>query len=247
MNDSWIPVQRFTFIAGGVSDMIQDDVKRLIKKTEKLVSEIISVHGISRESILSIIESVYRDGDEYVSVSELKENVASRIECNVGCCYCCHTRVSVTPAESLIICHHIKSRYSLKQMDTLMKRIVSILRQLKEKAENELELFWSKTPCVFLDNDKCSIYSVRPFICRAWHSLSKDQCQRAFESENQDAEIDSTPFRGMIYGTLRKFLNDFSESNGCSTTRRDLPTALRITLAHNDPFEAWLRGENLFQ
>lgn len=226
--------------------MTPDETNYLVKKAENLVSDIFKTQGKNRDTVSIIMKKLYQLGDELVETTEKKENVANKIDCKVGCSYCCYTQVALTPAEALLIGQSVKENYSLKQTDSLMKRISSTLRSAKGKSPEELVLFWGKTPCIFLENEKCSIYNVRPFICRAWHSLSIDQCKRAFESGDQDAEIDSTPFRGLILGALREGLSHMCESLGCESKPTDLPTSLKTILSHSDPCEAWIKGEILF-
>lgn len=227
-------------------DMTPDETKYLVKKAENLVTDIFKTQGKNRDTVSIIMKKLYQLGDEIIEATEKKENVANKIDCNVGCSYCCYTRVTLTPAEALLIGQYVKENYSLKQTDGLMKRISNILRMTKGKSPEELVLFWGKTPCIFLDQDKCTIYNVRPFICRAWHSLSSDQCKRAFESGNQEAEIDSTPFRGIILGALRDGLSHVCDSLGCESKPTDLTKSLKTILSQPDPCEAWVKGESLF-
>jgi len=226
--------------------MTPDETKHLVKKAEELVSDIFKTQGKNRDTVLIIMKKLYQLGEELVDIKEKKENIANKIECNVGCSYCCYTRVTLTPAEALLIGQYVKENYSLKQTDGLMKRISNTLRMTKGKSPEELVSFWGKNPCIFLAHDKCTIYNVRPFICRAWHSLSVDQCKRAFESGNQEAEIDSTPFRGIILGALREGLSHICDSLGCESKPTDLPTSLKTILSLSDPCEIWVKGESLF-
>ncbi len=226
--------------------MKPDEISKLVKKAEDMVSGFFITGGERWETVPVIIRKLYQLGGELVERTEKQKNITNKIECNVGCPYCCYTRVKLTPCEALHIGQHIRENYSLRQTDILMKRITNTLRQAKGKSTEELASFWEKTPCIFLENEKCSIYNIRPFICRAWHSLSADQCRRAFESENRDAEIDSTPFRGIIYGALRNGLTHVCRSMGHEWQSTDIITAVRTVLAHPDPFSAWVKGENLF-
>ncbi len=227
--------------------MNSNEIKSLIKKTEDMVSGFFITGGEKWETVPFILKKLYQFGGELVDQTEKKEGLDRRIECNVGCPYCCYTRVTLMPCEALHIGQHIRENYSLRQTDALMKKMSQTLRLAKGISPGELPSFWRKTPCIFLENDKCSIYAIRPFLCRAWHSLSVDQCRRAFESDREDAEIDTTPFRGTIYGAVREGLTHVCRSMGCEWETTDILSSLRIVLAHPDPFTAWIRGENLFR
>ena len=227
--------------------MTPGDIEIIKKKTEGLVSDIIKTGGKNKNSVQLIMSKLYRLGDDLIERTEKKENIFSKIECKTGCSYCCYSLISLTPPEALLIGHHIKENFSLKQTDVLMKRVSRTLRLIRGKSLDEQSALYEKTPCMFLENDKCMVYGARPFICRAWHSLSSYQCERAFQSGDLDAEIDSTPFRGQILGAVRDGLVRACETHGWDSERIDIVGSIKTILSHHSPEESWVKGEKLFQ
>ena len=231
---------------GIINTMVLNDRIVIVKKAETIASDIFKIGAKNMDTALLLIRSLYKYGEDLVETIERKKKIPGKIECKVGCSYCCYAQVSLTPPEAVFIGHFIKENYSLRQTDALMKRSTGNIRLTKGKSLEERIDIWEKTPCIFLENDKCSIYEVRPFICRAWHSLSVDQCERAFHSGNKDAEIDSTPYRNIIFGAVRDGLSNACDLYGCESIPIEIASSIKIILQHPSPEEAWIKGEKLF-
>ena len=81
---------------------------------------------------------------------KVQEKYSSQMECKSGCSKCCFTDISVFEVESELIS--------------------TWFNQLSDSTKNELVELWKTKPaagaCSFLYEDKCSIYPVRPIICR---------------------------------------------------------------------------------
>lgn len=79
--------------------------------------------------------------------------------CAEGCSKCCHTDISIFTWEAqLIVQWFLAMTYEQKnELKSLW---------LKEQLKGEDQYGHEKVPCVFLYDDKCSIYFTRPIICR---------------------------------------------------------------------------------
>jgi uncharacterized protein len=75
----------------------------------------------------------------------------SKMRCSKGCFSCCNTKLSIFAIEAVLI---------LRWYQQLSLSAQTQLRKLLKSQENP------KTACSFLTNGNCSIYSVRPTICR---------------------------------------------------------------------------------
>lgn len=95
----------------------------------------------------------------YQKVAEFEQNLSSnfkdKLECKKGCQQCCYVDLSVFEIEAKNIAAYlnenqspIKEKLSLKQAD-------------REDFNGVLS-----KPCHFLREDECTIYDVRPLICR---------------------------------------------------------------------------------
>lgn len=89
----------------------------------------------------------------YALVDKLVEAAGPFVACKRGCTACCHINVSITGVEAQIIEDQTGHRYT---------RLAAPIRHPEGK--------FTGVPCPFLADGACSIYSVRPFVCR--HHLS---------------------------------------------------------------------------
>jgi Fe-S-cluster containining protein len=81
---------------------------------------------------------------------KVQNKYSAQMKCTEGCSKCCYTDISVFEVEA----ENIKEWFS----------------NLSEERKSEIKNLWQdpveKGACSFLYNDRCSIYEVRPVICR---------------------------------------------------------------------------------
>ncbi len=221
-----------------------DDALKI--KAEEITAEIIQQTNKSDETALQIMDNLYSFGESIVERTETKGNLTKNIKCSKGCSYCCYAQVSVTPPEAIFIGNYLNENYSLSQTDQLLKHIRHNISLTDGKSLEERVLVWEQTPCIFLFDGVCSIHPVRPFICRAWHSLSVTQCKDAFDSRKEDAEIDSYPYRNYILGTIRDGMSEVLNNMGCESEPVEISIAIKAILNHPSPEQSWINGEKIF-
>lgn len=112
----------------------------------------------NNESIKLLSDNVSRFFDQF------EEKYSQDMKCKVGCSACCYTDLSVFTIEAERISHWFSS--------------------LDESTQKSLKKLW-KAPvkpgaCAFLYDDRCTVYEVRPIICRSHGALIK------FKDEDQD-------------------------------------------------------------
>jgi|GEM_PF-1356775 len=92
------------------------------------------------------LDTLYRYLDRY------EEFVSTFTTCAKGCAYCCHMDVSITRLEA---------------------EYIAVKANIPFLADHPATNGHSGHACTFLNNQlQCSIYPYRPFICRAYHSVS---------------------------------------------------------------------------
>ncbi len=167
-------------------------------------------------------------------------------ECGPGCPYCCSMQISITPPEALLLGDYVENNYDDGERAALLSRIENNLALTHDRSQGEKVRNWHLTPCVFLVDGSCSVYPIRPFICRSWHSLNKAQCLDAFHSRKEDAEIENLPHRNYIFGTIRDGIQEGLREKGLQWETHIITSAVKSHLNHEDPVSAWLRGETVF-
>ncbi|GAB6097846.1 hypothetical protein JCM14469_41000 [Desulfatiferula olefinivorans] len=226
--------------------MTLDDKNVIVANTRMMASDIFRTMGKTGDAVLLLVKNLYRYGERLTRSIEDEKGITDKIACKKGCSHCCYAQVSLTPPEAFLIIQFIREHYSLRKKDQLAKRVSRNIRMTKDKSLDERIEVWHQTPCIFLEEGICAIHDVRPFICRAWHSLSAEQCLSALRSGDKDAEIDSTPYRNIIYGAIRQGLSESMAEIGCESEPMIITHAVKVILNHPAPEETWLSGETLF-
>lgn len=150
------------------------------KKTKKCHSD------IYEKSVVAECMSSFKKWDQYI-----EDNRDNKPECKEDCAECCYQYFYITQIEFYTILQHLvrnkvdlqslhdksvkqlnylKENYS-KEMDFLEKDYGRTLGsyELVNEMIDDTKIFALDIPCVFLDeHNRCSIYQVRPFICRAY-------------------------------------------------------------------------------
>lgn len=172
--------------------------------------------------------------------------------CGAGCAWCCHQQVAVEPAEAIAIARHIEATFAPKERAALQQRVAA----LAERTQGMGNHAWArlKTPCAFLVEGKCSIYTVRPLRCRAVFSRDADHCRWAMEKPDEyfgerDRRGGPGPYpvepRQIVDAALAGFAvaeRDF----GLHWKTLTLMAAIRLLLEQPDAAERYLAGEAVF-
>lgn len=116
-------------------------------------------------------------------------------ECAPACAYCCHVPVEAGEPELLIIAAQIKALPAEAYADFL----ANLAQRIAARAAGE------RSACVFLQNDLCSIYTLRPAVCRKAHSLSASACASGASEIPQDLEL-LLQAEAMIQGTAQGYV-----------------------------------------
>jgi Fe-S-cluster containining protein len=102
-------------------------------------------------------------------------------------------------------------------------------------------------PCVFLADGRCSIYEVRPMVCRSYNSLSKEQC----EAYHHDASVDLTGTKDGVAGRLAAAMEDGVIAGlnalGLDAHWYELSSVVLRALELTDGPARWARGEAVFR
>lgn len=119
--------------------------------------------------------------------SGLSEQSRDRpVACSAGCAHCCHQSVGVTGMEALTVAQYLARTLTPDAYAHTVARI----RKARDRTRG-LEYrarFHPDLPCAFLsDSGHCTIYPVRPLVCRAVNSLDAEQCSANLNDDEQRA------------------------------------------------------------
>jgi uncharacterized protein len=92
------------------------------------------------------------------------------LACKAGCAFCCSVRVEATEPEVFLIARALRE-WSAPHRDAVIDRLRT------QVANNSRQPDGTRQECAFLEDRQCSIYAVRPGVCRKGHSLSVAHCE----------------------------------------------------------------------
>lgn len=100
------------------------------------------------------------------------------LACRKDCAFCCHLPVGVRAYEVLLLVDFIRSHFSSNEQQELISRLRQHELTVSPMTRAEQEI--AGLSCPLLAGSYCSVYSVRPFSCRSYHSLDVSACQKFF-------------------------------------------------------------------
>ena len=216
----------------------------LADRVKALVAGTLSC-GRDAAAALGLASQAFSLADQLISYFETENQLPHPIACREGCNFCCFNQVEVTPLEALGIGHYVGQNFSTEEKDGLMARVSRSLDLKAGKSKKKLARRRHQLPCPLLVGGRCSIYPVRPLVCRAMHTFEA----RACEQELLGGKLGP----GAYYAHRYEFVWSISAGlqNGCREVRcqtgvLDLTRALHDFFSREAPVERWLSGEEVF-
>jgi len=186
-------------------------------------------------------------GDQVIQDYEAKSPMEEKIACRPGCSYCCHYEVVLSPAEAVLIGHHAKHAFSEPDIVRLLERMDRVLYLREGRSVSERAEVLHETPCVFLEEDKCSVYEVRPLICRALHSLDREGCRAAVHAKHSKVAFVGYSHRYYVFQAVRSAIRQTCDEMDCQTQEMTIARALADYFDHPEPSDAWIHGDEVFK
>ncbi|MBZ4643390.1 MAG: hypothetical protein PWQ25_1233 [Deferribacteres bacterium] len=115
--------------------------------------------------------------DDFLRKNYEKFNL-KEIDCRAGCGHCCILNIATLEPEIKNIINYINSNFDDTGRRSLKEKIKESYFMVKG-LDDEERIFLRKK-CVFLtDTFACSIYPVRPILCRSVTSTSAERCRES--------------------------------------------------------------------
>lgn len=212
------------------------------KKLHQKKSDDLRFHDV----ILSVFQEVLEFSDSIVK--SLEENGQSpKVACRSGCNYCCHSQINIIPIEALLISAFIKTDFTCTEVSALNAGISRIQFLTAGKTLEQVYAIKDELPCLFLKKGKCSIYKIRPSICRSWNSLDSKVCKAAYESVDYKSAVTCSPARNFVFGTTRALFEQLSQAYSLQSDTLLLHNAMSDCITNPDSFVQWTKGCKVFR
>jgi len=100
----------------------------------------------------------------------------ARVSCAAGCAHCCYQLIPISPAEAVFIDKLVQQmsrprrRRIERGMEFARENFESHVRGAQPAVGDvDRAYFDLRVPCPFLEDNRCSIYHMRPLACREYH------------------------------------------------------------------------------
>jgi hypothetical protein len=102
----------------------------------------------------------------------------------------------------------------------------------------------NKAPCLFLHQDQCTIYPVRPVRCRAQNSPDAELCRQNYAGQRKTMPLLSEP--ALLYKSLRMGLRLGLRDAGIQSEPLRLTETVRLALDTPDIWTQWFEDKKVF-
>lgn len=102
------------------------------------------------------------------------------------CSFCCYKKVDVSPLEAFLIVDYVRKNFPADQGEKIKEQARSNFERTKPLSDDQQKA--QNIACPLLKDGRCSVYAVRPFVCRRDHSMKVEDCEEVFN--NPESPLD---------------------------------------------------------
>jgi Fe-S-cluster containining protein len=155
-----------------------------------------------------------------------------RFDCAKGCSYCCQLKVDAYPQETLRIACGLRER---ADQAGLIEALAAHAARNKDVADKR-----NREPCPFLVDHACSIYDLRPAMCRKTVSLDVERCKAFAETVPADPEM-FYKSNAIINGSAKAYAR-----KKLAAAPHELVSSVLLALRDPGAETRWWNGEDVF-
>lgn len=190
------------------------------------------------------LEKSYARYDNLIASAFDSANNASA--CKAGCAFCCHYKVEARAHEIFLVKDYLRKHFGDEKLASALEKATAnaaIIRTLTPEQHLVTNL-----PCALLDNNQCSIYPVRPFRCRNFHSTNAQACEASFnDPANMEISTGMIEDVAILADAHTQGFEAAAEQSGRDYRIYDFTTALVEAFADELAMKRYLRGKKAFQ
>jgi Fe-S-cluster containining protein len=182
------------------------------------------------ESCFSEVMASFIDEVEEKLAQNLTPFDHEMLACAAGCGSCCKVNVAVLQPEAFNISTHLRQTRSVVELEQLKQEMHQLVHFISDLDEEE-RIALNKS-CSFLTADgNCSIYPVRPLMCRSITSIDANDCREALAMRalGEQLPITMNLFQKNLFDGAFKALAQALNSCGLDDRSQELTAAV---LAH---------------
>ncbi|WP_027721300.1 YkgJ family cysteine cluster protein [Maridesulfovibrio zosterae] len=166
------------------------------------------------------------------------------LACSSGCSYCCSSHISLMPHEAFNIALYLAQNCDESEFTRYTEKCIEAAAPLEIKSlKSFVKDYFS--PCPFLHENRCSIYDVRPIVCRNWISSDLNACVKSHEGQNKVVVPQNAMVmvqKDLIFTGQRAYLKKYGINGNLGSF---LPLLSLIMIDFEGTYKRWLSGEVL--
>jgi Fe-S-cluster containining protein len=216
----------------------------IVRAARENVVEIVN-QGRGLDRALEIATSAFFLAEHLVWRFEAENPLPQPLACQEGCDACCHNLVELTPPEALHIGHFLSQHCSGAERDLVLTRVAKNLALAAGKSKVALATLRQELPCPLLRGRRCSVYPIRPLVCRAMHALNRERCEADLHSGSL-AGSRYYEHRHAIALSVSAGILEGCRAVGCQAGTLSLDRALHDFFTRENCPERWIAGEAVF-
>lgn len=214
------------------------DIGKYEEKIRDMVMKHLSAMSEPEQMMNQLVATAEATLEKYLPDKE-------QIACQAGCGTCCMLNVAVLFPEVVAIVEYVVNSWPLDRQRNLAARVAELYRKVRHYDDDQWLTL--RESCAFLDEaGSCSIYPVRPLICRSVTSVDPRHCEEALEDpfSGTARPILMNLFQKSLMETTFIALGDALEQMGFDTRSGQLAVGVQRLLVMPELKEIFLnRGE----
>jgi Fe-S-cluster containining protein len=185
----------------------------------------------TRPHIIHFIANLQRGVD---SVTQAAIDGGSQFACKAGCTHCCHVRVEALEPEVFLIARELRQwpDQKLGEVIVRLQNHVAIVKSMPVEQH--------RIACPFLQQNLCSIYAVRPSVCRKAHSFDVTKCATPGADIPQNLDL-VLKAEALMKGTTEAY-----RSIELRASAHELGQAVLLALTDDAAESRWADGAAIF-
>lgn len=167
-----------------------------------------------------------------------------KIGCSAGCGSCCHQAVDVTIPEAILLALEIGRDGDPRKPEVRARADEFAARTPEDRFKKPI-----RCPMLGVDG-RCSVYEMRPVVCRSYYSDSRERCERAFRDITAglgDSGIQSFVLPQLFGRAHVAALQGLCKDAGLQWQLVNLIEAVGQIIAEPSIIERWINGEAVFR
>ena len=160
-------------------------------------------------------------------------------DCKKACSWCCHQEVFAITHELLYLHEHVLQTRDQKEREAFISRASErSLLTLNKPLEEQLLV---RSPCPFLTEGVCAVYSARPMACRIYLSSSSLSCKKEYDHPGNNKSIpDLFEFPLQAGRMMNEGFSAYLKQTGKPSSEMPLEQGYASVVTLGQTFESWI-------